>query len=362
MPHAPLDLLCIEPRFPGRLGGVADWLVRRRGYRVRFYCHRADPPETLARGDGSGDRGRRLRGRRRWPRSRGRLDEGPRARALLRLRLLGGPRRPTAPAGRPDPRPIRRPRLVPVRPGQLPARRRSSSSSTPTTTRRRREPGDEAEAQPEAFRHWRRAANAVELVELENGVTPWTPTDYQRGLFPAEYRDDFLVLHDGVETRGLPPRNRGRLVLGDRTIPEGARRRDVRRPVARPRPRLRPLRRPRRVGSSASSPTSSRSPRRPGRRPTRSTTPTSAATTRPGSSTTTPRHRPRSPLAPRPARPQADLRRAPGAERPPRRREPAAPGVAVDGRGDGRGVRRRWRIDTEAAREFVADGRTGSAS
>jgi glycosyltransferase involved in cell wall biosynthesis len=75
--------------------------------------------------------------------------------------------------------------------------------------------------QPEAFGHWRRAANAIELVELENGVTPWTPTAYQRGLFPTEYRDDFLVLHDGVETRGLPGRNRGRLVLGDRTIPEG---------------------------------------------------------------------------------------------------------------------------------------------
>ena len=88
---------------------------------------------------------------------------------------------------------------------------------------RRREPGDEAESRPEGYSHWRAAANAIDLVELENGVTPWTPTEYQRLLFPAEYRDDFLVLHDGVETRGLPPRNRDRLTIGGRTIPNGAR-------------------------------------------------------------------------------------------------------------------------------------------
>ena len=43
MPQDPLHLLCIEPRFPGRLGAVADWLVRRRGYRCQFYCHTAEP-------------------------------------------------------------------------------------------------------------------------------------------------------------------------------------------------------------------------------------------------------------------------------------------------------------------------------
>jgi hypothetical protein len=26
MPQGPLQLVCIEPRFPGRLGAVADWL------------------------------------------------------------------------------------------------------------------------------------------------------------------------------------------------------------------------------------------------------------------------------------------------------------------------------------------------
>ena len=46
MAHAPLHLLCVEPRFPGRLGAVADWLVRRRGYRCLFYCHAVEDRAT----------------------------------------------------------------------------------------------------------------------------------------------------------------------------------------------------------------------------------------------------------------------------------------------------------------------------
>ena len=42
---------------------------------------------------------------------------------------------------------------------------------------------------------------AIELLDLEQAATAWTPTEWQRGLFPAEYRDDFLVLHDGVDAR-----------------------------------------------------------------------------------------------------------------------------------------------------------------
>ena len=45
MTQEPLHLLCIEPRFPGRLGAVADWLVQRRGYRCRFLCADAEPPD-----------------------------------------------------------------------------------------------------------------------------------------------------------------------------------------------------------------------------------------------------------------------------------------------------------------------------
>ena len=221
MPHAPLDLLCIEPRYPGRLGGVADWLVRRRGYRVRFFCHRADPPEF-------------------WPEATGRGIE------VIAFEVGGVAREPKVDWTKVLERGLcysygcwevlegRRPRPVDLVLGRSDGL--GSSLFAPVVypgapvvqffdsyhDPGRREPGDEAESQPEAFRHWRTAANAIELVELENGVVPWTPTEYQRGLFPDVYRDDFVVLHDGVETRGLPARNRGRLVVGDRTIPDGA--------------------------------------------------------------------------------------------------------------------------------------------
>src|SRR5205823_4887244 len=54
---------------------------------------------------------------------------------------------------------------------------------------------------PAGYFHWRRSANAMDLLDLENGGTPWTPSRWQRDLFPAEYRDDFVVLYDGVDTR-----------------------------------------------------------------------------------------------------------------------------------------------------------------
>ena len=54
MSQDPLHLLCVEPGFPGRLGPVADWLVRRRGYRAWFFCHRAEPPERWPAAVGRG--------------------------------------------------------------------------------------------------------------------------------------------------------------------------------------------------------------------------------------------------------------------------------------------------------------------
>src|SRR5262245_33260325 len=54
MPEDPLHLVCIEPRFPGRLGWVADWLVRKRGFRCQFYCNGAEPPEHWPASVGKG--------------------------------------------------------------------------------------------------------------------------------------------------------------------------------------------------------------------------------------------------------------------------------------------------------------------
>ena len=52
-----------------------------------------------------------------------------------------------------------------------------------------------------AYFHWRRSMAAIELLDLEQTSLGWTATGWQRDLFPAEYRDEFLVLHDGVDTR-----------------------------------------------------------------------------------------------------------------------------------------------------------------
>src|SRR6516165_9438931 len=54
MPEDPLHLVCIEPRFPGRLGWVADWLVRKRGCRCQFYCNSAEPAEAWPAAIGKG--------------------------------------------------------------------------------------------------------------------------------------------------------------------------------------------------------------------------------------------------------------------------------------------------------------------
>src|SRR5262249_45970754 len=54
MSSAPLNLLCVEPRFPGRLGAVADWLVRHRGYRCQFYCHTVEARERWPGSVGKG--------------------------------------------------------------------------------------------------------------------------------------------------------------------------------------------------------------------------------------------------------------------------------------------------------------------
>jgi hypothetical protein len=54
MAQDPLNLLCIEPRFPGRLGAVADWLVRHRGYRCWLFCASTDAPEHWSATAGKG--------------------------------------------------------------------------------------------------------------------------------------------------------------------------------------------------------------------------------------------------------------------------------------------------------------------
>ena len=83
-----------------------------------------------------------------------------------------------------------------------------------------------AEAAP-AYVHWRRSANASELLDLEQCTLAWTPTHWQHTLFPRDYRDDLWVLHDGVnadrwDRRHQKQPRRVRSIAG-RTVPEGTR-------------------------------------------------------------------------------------------------------------------------------------------
>lgn len=223
MPQDPLHLLCIEPRFPGRLGAVADWLVRKRGYRCQFYFHTAEPAE-------------------RWPASAGCGLE------LVPFNVGGVAREPAVPWRRHLERGLcyaygcwevlhaRRPWPVDVVLGRSAGL--GSTLFAPVFQQgvavvnyldyfyhaRRHDLAEEmGPDMPAEYFHWRRAANAMDLLDLENGIVPWTATAWQRDLFPVEYRDDFVVLYDGVDTRRLRPRSGAVRVVAGRAFPAEAR-------------------------------------------------------------------------------------------------------------------------------------------
>jgi glycosyltransferase involved in cell wall biosynthesis len=222
MSQHPLSLLCIEPRFPGRLGPVIDWLVRRRGYRAQFFCASAEP-------------------RTQWPEATGHgLD-------VILFNVGGVAREGAVPWGRALERGLcyaygcievlqkRQPHdtdLVLGRSAGL-----GSTLFVPTLM-----PGvpivqffdyflhahaNDLAAEPDAprsaeYRYWRRTAPAMDLLDLENGVHPWTATAWQRDLFPPEYRADFTILPPGCSARFLLGAERPRVLAG-RSLPPEAR-------------------------------------------------------------------------------------------------------------------------------------------
>jgi glycosyltransferase involved in cell wall biosynthesis len=222
MSQDPLHLLVIEPRFPGPLAGVADALVRRRGYRATLMCHVVEPAEY-------------------WPASVGNgLD-------VVQFQVGGVAREPAVSWTRDlerafcyaygawevfDARRIRPVDLVlgrsaglgstlfaPVSYPRVPIVQALDYHVHPTAN-------DLAEvdlpALPVEYRHWRRAATAMDLLDLENGVRPWTFSHWQRNLFPPEYRNDFRVLHHGIDAPDRPPRSGPRTrpcVVAGRSIP-----------------------------------------------------------------------------------------------------------------------------------------------
>ncbi|HVS37550.1 MAG TPA: hypothetical protein VMS17_18450, partial [Gemmataceae bacterium] len=230
MPQDPLALLCIEPRFPGKLGAVADWLVRKRGYRCRFYCASADidsgglHPRLAAVGDGLevmqfnvGGAGRESSVH--WTRG---LERGLcyafgcfevlEARRLRPVDLILGR---SAFLGSTLFAPVHAPAAPVVQFFDYYFHAHDHDLT-----------GEIGPDAPPDYFYWRRAANAVELIDLENGVVPWTATRWQRDLFPAEYRKDFVVLHPGVDVRrfirGDKPGG-SRPPLAGRILPAGTR-------------------------------------------------------------------------------------------------------------------------------------------
>ena len=200
MGQVPLHVLWVEPNFPGRLGAVADWLVRRRGYRCSFYCHTADPRPS-------------------WPASVGKgLD--------VQTFGIGGVARDASVAwSRVLERSLcyaygcwevlekRRPRPIDLIVGR--SNGLGSALYAPVYWpaapvvnfldyfyhAHAHDLADEVgpETSP-AYFHWRRSMAAIDLLDLEQTTLGWTPTRWQRDLFPVEYRDQFLVLHDGIDT------------------------------------------------------------------------------------------------------------------------------------------------------------------
>jgi glycosyltransferase involved in cell wall biosynthesis len=82
---------------------------------------------------------------------------------------------------------------------------------------------------PPAYFQWRRSMAALDLLDLEQAALGWTPTRWQQQLFPAEYRDELLVLHDGIDTRRFAlsawhegARGPGLRSIAGRAIPDDA--------------------------------------------------------------------------------------------------------------------------------------------
>jgi glycosyltransferase involved in cell wall biosynthesis len=204
MSQDPLHLLCVEPHFPGRLGAIADWLVRRRGYRCRFLCSRADPRSLWPRSVGHGldvvfcpvtetaavDWTRYLeRGLSYAMRYFEALEAQRPAAGSLRLPPFDLVVGRSAGLGSTLFVPVHQPGIPVVGLFEYfyhPHRHDLAEEMPPTMSA--------------VYRHWRRSANAMDLLDLENGARPWTPTAWQRDLYPEQYRCDFQVLHDGVDT------------------------------------------------------------------------------------------------------------------------------------------------------------------
>ena len=221
MAQDPLHVLWIEPHFPGRLGAVADWLVRRRGYRSTFYCHKVEPRENWPASVGQGldvqvfDLGGIAREQAvSWSRTLERSlcysygcwevleKKRPRAIDLVVGRSMGLGSSLFAPVVRAGGARGQLSGLLLSRPPTRPGRR-GRARYVPGLFSMAALDGRDRPARPGA------------------GALGWVPTSWQRGLYPAEYRDGFLVLHDGIDTRRFSRGRQAPVVRGCDRWPAG---------------------------------------------------------------------------------------------------------------------------------------------
>jgi len=76
---------------------------------------------------------------------------------------------------------------------------------------------------PEWYYHWRRANNAMVMLDLHNCQAGYAPTQWQRQLLPPEYHAKVDALFDGIDTDVFRPIPDAPRQVGDVTIPEGVR-------------------------------------------------------------------------------------------------------------------------------------------
>jgi glycosyltransferase involved in cell wall biosynthesis len=75
---------------------------------------------------------------------------------------------------------------------------------------------------PEWFHRWRRALNAVFLTDLANCQSGYSPTHWQRSLFPKEYQPKIRAHFDGIDTTIFRPLL-GHAAIDWLDLPKGAR-------------------------------------------------------------------------------------------------------------------------------------------
>jgi glycosyltransferase involved in cell wall biosynthesis len=76
---------------------------------------------------------------------------------------------------------------------------------------------------PDWFPFWRRAANTMFLLDLENCCSGYSPTRWQRNLLPKGYRSKVKVIFDGIDTTLFRPLPKRPTRVGKATLPPDVR-------------------------------------------------------------------------------------------------------------------------------------------